>query len=1035
MIAGELAEIAGVRFWDVASRRKNGKRVCMLDVAATPGDAAEDGGPEGSPIGHPRAVLLTFVPNSSIQFVDFQMAEGTAVQTRRRFFEDVSEDGEASLHVAASSDGVFYHPVTNVPCNPAHTYTIGGLDALAPFLDAWLPLPFMRVSRRGEDDELGLDEGPSNWTRVMISRVRTAGGAHRYRVVLAVDTCVDAQPATASRAYVGPTLEDLKSAAAFRFSDDPNDVAWFVSEAWVDDWLKEAFVAGRATDGPRAGADGSLEHLATYLTLLAVLKDACDLPALRFMEPNAVGAYAQTIPVDLALDLGTSRTSVLLCESDTARGGKNDRDSNAKRGMRELPLRDLSQPWRKARGTFSSRIVFSRVTFGNEALSRWSGRTQAFHWPSLVRLGAEAERLACEPTSAEATTGVSSPMHYVWDERPSRDVWRFAGTRADATVRRNPVVSGSILALLTESGDLLESRGTPGGTTKPRFSRSSLVTMLVGEILLHAIGAINAPQARERRGKPTSSRRLDRIVVTPPAGMPEAEIAVLRRRVENAVKLVWRSMGWAQEAHPLAPPPPSVLLVADAATSSQIAWLENEIAYKFRGKADGLLALAGRSRAGFAGARTLRIATLDIGGAATGVSVATYEAAPGGALAASRQLVEGFEIGCDDVVKAFAERYVLAALAQRLNECKHADPAKLIAALLGPDDRGRPAWVGDLGRRLTAELLAPAATALMRLYAHSESDAGDVPAELSIATLLASAGVGAKSVADRLDIVAADDGADGFAPLDVMVPFVMRDLGAVAREVLRPMLDNVVRVLAALDCDVVLLGGGGAHLPAVTEIMLAGMPLRPDRVIALHQHRFAPWYPGRDARLVPIAGALVQARGSLGEGGPALVMRPLARTANSGFIGKLGDDGRIVIDDVLFEAASENGTRTGSPAPRTRSVAVGLPGLIGQRTPSLESWPARATWVIERDPAVGGRLPKLPIKATLELSHAERGMPVALKLVSAIDGDGGRLDPTEVVLRLKTRRFAVGYWLDTGHLNAGQIKDGHLDAARTGTGL
>ena len=75
------------------------------------------------------------------------------------------------------------------------------------------------------------------------------------------------------------------------------------------------------------------------------------------------------------------------------------------------------------------------------------------------------------------------------------------------------------------------------------------------------------------------------------------------------------------------------------------------------------------------------------------------------------------------------------------------------------------------------------------------------------------------------------------------------------------------------------------------------------------------------------------------------------------------------------------------------------------------------------------------IKATLELSLAERGMPVALKLVSAIDGDGGRLDPTEVVLRLKTRRFADGYWLDTGHLNAGQIKDGHLDAARTGTGL
>ncbi len=997
----------------------------MLDTSETSQERSDrDAVVDSTGHDNARAVLLSLVPNSSIQFVDFQMSVEGVAHTRRRFFEDATEDGEPSLHVAASGDGVFYHPETNVPCDPAKTYTISGVDAVAPFLESWLPLPFMRVSE-AEDEGFVLDEGPSNWTRVHISQFVAADGVARYRVVLAIDTAVDADDGAVQRAYAAPTLEDLKSGAAFRFSDDVNDVAWFVSEAWIDDWIKDAFQARRPERDSSGLEAGALQHLASYLTLLAVLKEACDLPALRFMEPNAVGAYAETVPVDLALDLGTARTGAVIEERIGTRERAGAKESVSGRAMWLMPVRDLSKPWRTAKGAWSSRVTFSRVTFGNDALSRWSGRTQAFHWPSPVRLGSEAERLAAEPDAADAITGVSSPMHYVWDERPSRHVWRFAGASGDVSVRRNTVVSGSILAHLTESGDLLETRGAQGATTKPRFSRSSLVTLQVGEILLHAIGAINAPETRQKHGRQTAPRRLERVLVTPPAGMSEGEIAILRRRVESAVKLVWQAMGWNSEAHPLAPPPPTVVIVADAATSTQIAYLENEIAYKLRGKAEPLLALAGQPRAGFAGARALRIATLDIGAAATGLSVATWEIATGNALAGSRQLVEGFETGCDDIVKVLAERFVLAALVQRLADCKHAEPDKLIKALLGPDDRGRPGWVGDLGRRLCVEMLAPAATALLRLYAHSETDAGDAPAEITIATLLASVGADAKAVADRLDIVAADEGADGFAPLDVAVPFLMRDLGAAAREVMRPMLENVVRVLAALDCDMVLLSGSGSRLPVISELILEGMPLRPDRVVGLHQHRFAAWYPGAsvgDVKLLPAAGALIQGRGAFGDGGPAIVLRPLDRAATGSFIGKLSRDGRVVLDDVLFELGNGDGygraTSRDAGAQRVRAATFDLPAQIGMRAPSLESWPARPTWVIERDPAIGGRPPKLPLKVMLELAPQERGKPVDLKLVSAIDGDGGRVEPSEVVLRLKSRSFADGYWLDTGHLGA-----------------
>ena len=95
-----------------------------------------------------------------------------------------------------------------------------------------------------------------------------------------------------------------------------------------------------------------------------------------------------------------------------------------------LPLRDLSRPWQSHAGVFASRIEFSRTVFGKDVYSRWSGRTNAFHWPSLARVGVEASRLSAEQSTGDAYTGLSSPMRYLWDDRASRNVWRFAGPGA-----------------------------------------------------------------------------------------------------------------------------------------------------------------------------------------------------------------------------------------------------------------------------------------------------------------------------------------------------------------------------------------------------------------------------------------------------------------------------------------------------------------------------------------------------------------------------------------------------------------------------
>ena len=83
-------------------------------------------------------------------------------------------------------------------------------------------------------------------------------------------------------------------------------------------------------------------------------------------------------------NIGSSRTYALLAE--TARAMASPATAPV---IDELALRDLARPWIRHKGIFESRVEFSRTAFGKDVYSRWSGRTNAFHWPSLARVGTE----------------------------------------------------------------------------------------------------------------------------------------------------------------------------------------------------------------------------------------------------------------------------------------------------------------------------------------------------------------------------------------------------------------------------------------------------------------------------------------------------------------------------------------------------------------------------------------------------------------------------------------------------------------------
>jgi Uncharacterized protein conserved in bacteria, putative virulence factor len=106
------------------------------------------------------------------------------------------------------------------------------------------------------------------------------------------------------------------------------------------------------------------------------------------------------VDVDLVLDIGNSRTTGILVETLPQRI-TNLNDSYL------LELRDLSQPEHIYADPFETRVEFVDAAFGNDAFSRRSGRlSPAFAWPSSVRIGPEAARLATQAVCAEGTTGM-----------------------------------------------------------------------------------------------------------------------------------------------------------------------------------------------------------------------------------------------------------------------------------------------------------------------------------------------------------------------------------------------------------------------------------------------------------------------------------------------------------------------------------------------------------------------------------------------------------------------------------------------------
>lgn len=980
---------------------------------------------------------VSIIPRSGIQFLDFRLKSDSDKLPRDWGCHDSVGKGElpqpGEFALVSRDD----EPIGRDTKGLAAKYSVGRREIFDLFADRWTPMPLLR--RVGE----GFYRGPSNWARIKISALTEPDDdGCDYHIVLALDT--DLMDHVEGRPYLAPSASDAEAGLPFGLANDAASVGWFLAEEWIALWINELYREmlearrqkrqGRRRADPitqeeideELEASGYGEPLLRYAALLDMLDRAEVLPENIKLVDTLTSRRQPFIDCDLVLDVGNSRTCGLLVERDPEHG------ADVAQAVK-LELRDLGNPQHVYSDPFESRVEFAVASFGRNHLSHRSGRSDAFEWPTLTRVGDEASRLAGQRVGNEGSTGMSSPKRYLWSEESPAQPWRFNHRTLRGDIE--PLAAqGPLAVLVNDLGTPLHLVGDDGDflpAMEARYSRSNLFTFALTEIFLQALTMINSPAHRSRRPNGDNPRRIKRIIMTMPSALPLAERRILADRAKAARDLVYLALKLATADGPDGlkwdadgVEEPEILLVWDEASATQVVYLYTQIVKNFSGHAPAFFETM--RRAENADAKGLRIATLDIGGGTTDLVITefTYEGSGNAVTIFPDQLFrEGFNVAGDDLVYRIVQTHVLDRIEQAVEAAGVSNGRALTVDLFGGDWGGMD--VSDQVRRqqFALQVATPVALCLLSHYEAERESGSDATTTLSFDDIFTNGGP-SDDVVNHLNNEVEKRGGSGFDLRQVTFPVDLDALEQTARSVLQPILDVMAEISWRYRCDLMLVSGRPSRLPMVRASLEEALPMMVGRIVPLHRFRAGHWYPFRDheARIddpktTAAVGAMICA---LAEGGiqdfnfRSDKIRNPKSTAR--YIGKLDGAGRIPEEDTYYANIDLEDAEQDMPEGGFEFRGV---TALGFRQFPNAWWPATRLYTLDyRSEEDRRRLhPKTPIQVTLKRGRSRNGeqMTEAMMIDEARDSDG-RSAKSALTLKLQTLSDGDGYWLDTGIL-------------------
>ena len=815
-------------------------------------DLPVDGGAQSRAFDH----VCRLVPASGLQFIDVELDAAQLPVLRAWFTEDNIESAAGSRRVLlplstdASSDGTIWHPLTFKPLGPSETLSFTGLEALEPFLDSWVPVPYLRYLGRSDDGGQRYDQGPSNWARVFVAKpAEGLRGADRLEAVFAFDTRLEMRSRADQTPYLAPNSDDALFASTFMLADAPEELSDFLGQSWIDAWLRDTCRSHASASAlsdfdeaafdapPEPDAGFELAHIAQYLTFLKILKRAAVPPQIRFVDSISKSLPSAITGLDLVIDFGSSETTALLIPRNQTR----DADiSMAARHAVPLRIRDLSCPTVIHTGPIPTIVEFDNQTFGNAALSRRSGRTDAFAWTSLVRIGTEAQRLALRVNATEGITGLGGIASGLDQTTPSDVVWRFSSPDTPAP-KTGRMVSGETMRHLSEAGDVMQRPegllagpdSESSGVMRPRFSHSALVGFFVVELLLHAISEINAATPNSpfaiAASERNTIRQIERIIVTSPVAMAATERQNLIDRVSTAIDLIWRTQQWDQPGQLAQPLKPQLALGIGADVGLQLAYLFSEVRDKFGGSFSDLVDCV-RRRTGNPDARdSLRISSLELSRRSAGLTVIDYDVSHDGSVQAGLVVADRTNNGGERVIDAIIDRHIAPALEKQLRLCGVPDPTGFLRDYLAAD--GDHPGTAHTGRRFYSKVLRPAASALFESYAAMPARGSEGLRRYRFDHLVALGEGRLEPCASQFEAAAVEAGAKPFQLRLITLNVGRRHLKQLVEKELWPMVDVMTDAIETSDSDLLLMGGDLAQMTDLLDHVLARNPVPAGRIV------------------------------------------------------------------------------------------------------------------------------------------------------------------------------------------------------------
>lgn len=916
-------------------------------------------------------------------------------------------------------------------------------------LGKWLPMPMYEF-----DDNGYCLKYPNGWCRVRIDMVGdgTKKGYKKYRLVWAFDTRLAQiqneyllrpsflEGSGESKIYSLCNRVDLLLGNFLTIPDGQNDapIGDYIVSLWNIDL--------------RNNIQHKYKFIAYYIYIINLLRVSGAAPVIKLYNKED-----KQIPVDMSIDIGNSRTCAVLFE--------NGNFTKA----RMLKLRDLSEPWKMYDNAFDMRVVFRKADFGGDLTQD----KNLFQWQSLVRVGEEAKHLIYHSIEgngeSEKMTNYSSPKRYLWDDRLFENKWELMVEEDDPTnIKVNPqIFMEGFTEYFDNDGSFLEK---PKGinlftlgqnNNQCHYSRRSLMTFIMIEILQHALCYINSSQFREMHGSVDCRRYLRNIIVTCPTAMPLREQEALRNATKHASFII-RKLTPVIPDMTIIPDPDKILKqnsdnndanrgwLYDEAFASQLVYLYAELSKRYGGRVDHFIQLKGHPRKEVEDyglkKNALTIGTIDIGAGTTDVMITIYGQKGQGKLLPIPVYYDSFYSAGDDILHNIIRDVIIEGSNNELPQMGSIESALTVRILkMSPDemlkipriekDTNYTRTVEDIRNTIIDEDAKNKRYHLIQeLMNHffGENSAGksekDRKCRLDFCTqishpmsqfFLELLKQGRPTRVYTYDEIFNKDKPAkyllkhfeehfGFRFEELSWRYDPEMISDIVRSTMGPLVKTISEVLYKYHCDILVLSGRPTNLKPLIELFLENIPVAPNRMVCLNQYRVGSWFPlateegyfQENQKAVVAVGAEVGYMASTtGFNGLVLDFSVLEKEMQSTarFIGLYDENLQEVKTPLL---TPQNGTAS------LKGVSV-FPCYLGCKQFDSPKYQARPLYAIYNNSG------KSQLNILLQRNYFEDREQISIS--DASDMEGNQISPLSLVdLRMQTLASDGEFWMDKG---------------------